>query len=167
MRGELVEAFTQMMASTSLAGMASIYLAEAMRPALWLGDPVRARRVAEALTAQPDAHDILPSAELTALRAGIAALEGRREEALAGYREAITQLGDCGLDFEVARLKLDAIIVLGAAGPEVRAWADGARAVFERLGARPYLDRLAQATTGAPAGDRAGTSSRGRAATPS
>jgi hypothetical protein len=81
-----------------------------------------------------------------ATRAGLAALEGRRQEALAGYHDAFERHAALGYDFARARVELDAVLLLGSDAPELRAAADHSRAVFERLRARPYLDWLAGAT---------------------
>jgi hypothetical protein len=47
--------------------------------------------------------------------------------------------------FEVAMAQLTLVTVLGVADPDARAAVDEARAVFERLGAQPLLDRLDEA----------------------
>ena len=127
--------------------LASIYLALAMRPALWGGDLARAREVARLLEADPRTG-IAVTANRMAARAGIAALEGRREEAVAGYRAALASYRDLEQDFDVARLGLDFVLLVGADHPATREAAAEARAIFERVGARPYLERLDTATTG-------------------
>jgi class 3 adenylate cyclase/tetratricopeptide (TPR) repeat protein len=141
-RGACGDASSEMVAAAELGGLASIYLSEAIRPALWGRDLDAARRIAERLDRTPDARETAPSAERAAAWAGVAALEGRREEALAGYRDAVRRLRAIGYDFEVARVQLDAALLLGVEAPELRAGADEARAVFERVRARPYLERL-------------------------
>ena len=49
---------------------------------------------------------------------------------------------EIGYDFQVARVELDMLMLLGSDLPDARAAADEARTVFERVAARPYLERL-------------------------
>jgi class 3 adenylate cyclase/tetratricopeptide (TPR) repeat protein len=131
--------------------LASIYLALAVRPALWGSDLARAREVARLLDADPRSGSTV-TANRIAARAGIAALEGRRDEAVAGFREALTRCRDLGLDFDVARLSLDFVLLVGADHPATREAAAEAHAIFERVGARPYLERLDAAMASSAAG---------------
>ena len=78
----------------------------------------------------------------TAMRAGLAALEDRISEATRGYLEATSELRRVGLLWELARTQLDFVIAVGPGVREARDAAEEARATFERLGARPYLERL-------------------------
>ncbi len=82
--------------------------------------------------------------------AAVAALEGRRADALVGFRESRNLVRDMGLWFQAARHTMEAIILLPDE-PEVLAWADEARSLFEKLGAKPYLDRLDEALASASA----------------
>jgi class 3 adenylate cyclase/predicted ATPase len=126
------------------------YLALAMRPALWAGDLERARAVAERLGSDP-ATGLSITASRIAARAGIAALENRVDEAVAGYRDALSRLRDLGEDINVARYALDFVTLVGADHPATREPAAEARKIFERVGARPYLERL-DAALAAPSG---------------
>jgi class 3 adenylate cyclase/tetratricopeptide (TPR) repeat protein len=140
--------------------LASIYLGLAMRPTLWGADIVRARRVADLLDGVASTG-LAVSADRLAARAGIAALEGQREDAIAGYRNALSLLRSTGSAFDLARISLDFVILVGADRPATREAAAEARTIFERVRARPYLERLdaafALAATDAPgAGIRAG-----------
>ncbi len=81
-------------------------------------------------------------ADRTAIRAGIAALDGRPAEALALYREALRTARDLGVAWDEALDVIDMATVLDAADPEVRAAADRAREILARLGARPFSERL-------------------------
>jgi len=142
-RGEYHVAFDEMVrAADTEHALTAIYLDDAMRPALWGGDPPAARATADRLDADPGAGAALQTANRIAARAGIAALEGRREDALAGYRDARGRYRDLRLGFKLACVSLDMVVLLGLDDPEVRSAADEARTTFERLGARPYLDRL-------------------------
>ena len=83
---------------------------------------------------------------LAALVAGFAAnldaLAGRVPEAMAGYRVALRGLEDLGLRWEAALVGLDMAILLDPAEPAVQAAARAARATFEELRARPFVERL-------------------------
>jgi class 3 adenylate cyclase/tetratricopeptide (TPR) repeat protein len=127
--------------------IAALYLGFAMRPALWGRDLARARQVADRLDADPSTETGI-AAYRVAARAGIAALEGREDDAITGYREALTRLRSEGSDFEVARISLDFVILVGSGHPATREAAAEARAIFERVKARPYLERLDAAMAG-------------------
>ena len=47
-----------------------------------------------------------------------------------------------GEDFEQACTGLDFVLLVGPDEPSARAAADDARVIFERIRARPFLDRL-------------------------
>jgi len=49
---------------------------------------------------------------------------------------------DRRVDFELARVAIDMLLLVGPDEPEAATAADEARAIFERLGAKPYLDQL-------------------------
>jgi hypothetical protein len=72
----------------------------------------------------------------------VAALEGRSEDAAIDYGEAIRHWREGGYDFEAASAALDFAWAVGPEVPEARAAAERARAVFERVRAKVYLDRL-------------------------
>src|SRR5437899_12619972 len=74
--------------------------------------------------------------------AGLAAAEGRRAESLAMYRDALRRWRDLGLVFDEALACIDMATLLDTDEPEVRAAAQSARAILERLGAKPLLARL-------------------------
>ncbi|HVA86920.1 MAG TPA: hypothetical protein VNF73_11475 [Candidatus Saccharimonadales bacterium] len=98
--------------------------------------------MADRLDADPDAGRQGPGANRTVAWAGIAALEGRRDEALAGFRDACRRYRELGADFPFAWIVLDALILLGPEEPAIRDQADEARAIFERVRAVPYLEWL-------------------------
>ena len=82
----------------------------------------------------------MAAARLTA-EAGLAALEGRVEEAAEAYRGAIEawRALDCTLD--LALCELDLVLLLGPDHPDATA-AKEARDIFTQLGAKPFLERL-------------------------
>jgi class 3 adenylate cyclase/tetratricopeptide (TPR) repeat protein len=83
--------------------------------------------------------------ERLCLRAGLAAIEGRRDEAVAGFRESARAARQLDDPWGLAETLLDAVITLGADDPEVAAFAGEARLIFERSQARALLDRLDEA----------------------
>jgi hypothetical protein len=74
--------------------------------------------------------------------AGLAALEGRPQDARSWFVEARRELVDRGVDFEAALVAIDMATVLGPDDPDVLAAAADARPVLERLRARPFVERL-------------------------
>lgn len=78
-------------------------------------------------------------------RSAIAALEGRTQEAIVGYGDAFARLVAIGSDFELARIGLDFVRLLGPTEPAAREAAERSRAIFERIGAKPYLALLHEA----------------------
>ncbi len=88
--------------------------------------------------------------ERTGLAAGIAALDGRRTEAVAGYHEAFRLARQVGHTATLADLLLDAVIVLGPEDSDTPGFADEARRIYERIAARAYLDRLDEALRSTP-----------------
>ena len=123
----------------------------AIRAAAALGD---ATAVADALRRIEDYPGRVERAERREGEAALAALAGRREEALAGFLDAVHQWEDLGFSFEAALTQLTLVRVLGVSDAETRAVADAARTVFERVGARALLDRLAEAAAGPGPGGR-------------
>ena len=86
-------------------------------------------------------------ADQTTIRAGIAALEGRSDDALSSYREALGTWRDLGLVWDEALCATEMATLLDPSDPEVHAAAEAARATLTRLGAKPYLERLDAAMT--------------------
>jgi class 3 adenylate cyclase/tetratricopeptide (TPR) repeat protein len=101
----------------------------------------------EALTALEGTgkHGAIVKLERRRAVAGIAALEGRHAEALAGFRGVQEELRSMDLPYLLALTDLVMCELLDPALPEVTAAAEEARAIFARLGAQARLDRLAEA----------------------
>ena len=89
----------------------------------------------------------MDAARLSA-RAAVAALEGRTDDAISGFREALARFRSVGEGFDVATTALDFVILVGADHPATREAAAEARAIFDRGRARPYLERLDAALSG-------------------
>jgi hypothetical protein len=125
-----------------------------VRSALWAGDAAGTASALALLDASGYLGPALAADRLVA-RAGIDALEGRGPAALAGYREALRAYRKLGLAFDEAAAAVDMAILLrpperGAA--DVVAAIAAARETLERLGARPFLERLDAARTTQPTG---------------
>ena len=121
----------------SVAGRAAIH---ARRPDL-------ARRAVGTL---PSGRSRLVSHELDAVRAGLAALEGRSGEALTLYRSALDGFRSFGLRFTVAQTIFDMLVVLGSDEPAVRAALPEARQVLQELQATVLLERIDELAGAAP-----------------
>jgi class 3 adenylate cyclase/tetratricopeptide (TPR) repeat protein len=143
--GRLAEAREQAELAAQTTGyFVPISLPIAARAALWAGDTDAARDLvtrieAAVIRGQAFALDVVT------LRAGVAALEGRRFDAVAGYREALRGWRALGLTFDEALAGLDLAILLNPSEREMTespAVIEAARATFTQLGARPFAARL-------------------------
>jgi class 3 adenylate cyclase/tetratricopeptide (TPR) repeat protein len=121
----------------------------AARIALWRGDG-EAAAVALATLDATGAHGGAVDIDRTTLHAGIAAIERRSGDALALYRQALERWRGADLLWEEALCGLDMATLLDPAEPEVRAAAGRAREILVELGAKPFVDRLDEATSRAP-----------------
>jgi class 3 adenylate cyclase/tetratricopeptide (TPR) repeat protein len=114
---------------------------QAARSAHWRGDVDAVRGLLARIDATGYQAPVV-EARRTSLRADIAALEGNTGEALRLYLEAIRAWHDLQVVWEEALTGLDMVVALDPAKPEVAAVASATRQIFERLEARPYLERL-------------------------
>jgi tetratricopeptide (TPR) repeat protein len=163
--GEHDRAFDEAFGGVDLfSAFAAACLRVAGRAALASGDLDRARQVAARIDALPGS-----SADLklfrAAARAGVAALEGRTQEAVATYRDVVRRALERGEGFEAATDATQLVVLVGAADPAVQAMADDARALFERVGARPWLALLEAAMAGPPVAGHAAVSAEAAATT--
>ncbi len=147
--GRLDEAFREMILASGDPNVGQIFLARAARAALWAADLGKARDVADRLAAHPNSAGGIGAARLAAA-AGVAALEGRRADAVTGFTEALSGYHAAGEDFALACTGLDFLVAVGPGERAARAAADESRGIFERIGARPYLERLDAALAGPP-----------------
>jgi hypothetical protein len=113
----------------------------AARAALWSRNRADAAADLDAID-QTGVHG--PAADLrrTTVQAGIAALDGRANEAVALFRVAREGFRDIGLPWEEALLGIDMAMLLDAREPEVVAAAARSREILTGLRAQPFLDRL-------------------------
>ena len=93
---------------------------------------------------------------------GWAALDGRRAEAIAGYRTALTGWRDLGLPWDESVTALMFVTLIGADDPDAHAAGLAAQVILRRLGAvrvlamlDPLLDTAADAAQVAAHADRA------------
>lgn len=117
-----------------------------MRTALWLGDAARAR---EALVDMGGFRGRWMAAMRLTAEAGLAALEGRQDEAATAYTRALAAWRALNSPLDLAWCALDRAVLRGSSvtpGDED----DEAREIFTRIGATPFLARL----------DRAGAAAR-------
>ncbi|HVL52887.1 MAG TPA: adenylate/guanylate cyclase domain-containing protein [Vitreimonas sp.] len=115
---------------------------QAGRAALWSGNLDRAQRAADALVDLPGR---VTAAHRMELAAGIAALEGREDEAVERSAEATRAYGELGLAFERSLCQTSAAATLGPHRREIQAAADDARRMLTGLRAAPFLERLDEA----------------------
>jgi tetratricopeptide (TPR) repeat protein len=137
--GDLVRAFQDAQRSIQVdpRGLnVDIGVGIAGRAALWMLDVDGARW---ALDAGQHTRGRRFAATLESLIAGIAALEGRLDEAVARYASTRVVLLELELEHDMALMALDQLILLG---PQHAVGVDEAAANFTRIGARPYLERL-------------------------
>lgn len=143
--GEYAEAIEHAERAVAITGyFTPLAYPVAARAALWAGDASTARRLLEAQTSATYWGPVL-EADGTRIRAGIAALEGRANEALTGFLDAIRAYEQLALPFEVAAAAVDmAVLLPGAAteSPAAAAVVATARETLTRLGAGPFLVRL-------------------------
>ncbi len=121
-----------------------ISLPVAARAALWAGDTAGAGDVVARIAATVTRGQAF-GLDLLTFRAGVAALEGRRADAVAAYREALRGWRQLGLAFDEAMAAIDMATLLApteremAEAPAAVAWA---RETLTRIGAVPLLARL-------------------------
>jgi hypothetical protein len=120
--------------------------ARAARAALWVGDHAAIHEHLAVLD-ESGFHGPAIEADRRTIRAGIAALEGRRADALALYRDALRAWRDLGLAWDEALCGLDMALLLDPADPDVRAAASATRETLVRLEAAPFVARLDAAMT--------------------
>jgi tetratricopeptide (TPR) repeat protein len=119
----------------------SEYALRTARPALWAGDAADATTQLKRLE-ESGAYGPVADARLATVRAGLAALAGRTTEALALYRDALRNWRETHSVWDEALTGVDMAQLLDPAEPEVAAAVKSTRAILERLGARPYIERL-------------------------
>ena len=119
----------------------------AARAALWSGDTSTAKRLLH-LPGMAAFTGPALEADRVRISAGIAALEGRTAEALAGFLDALRSYDELGLRFDEAAAAVDLALLLPGIETESAPAAEAiaaARLTLQELGAAPYLERLDKA----------------------
>ncbi|MBA3778524.1 MAG: AAA family ATPase [Chloroflexi bacterium] len=142
---EAYHAATKVAEGSSLNAPAGWILAG--RAGLLLRDPDRVRAALSALD-QTGVRGPALSAQQDAIAAGLAALEGRPSEAIAGFQKASRRLRELGVSFDLALYAFLAVSLLGADDDETRALANEAAETFASLGARPLATQLDEVLAG-------------------
>jgi tetratricopeptide (TPR) repeat protein len=119
----------------------------AIRAASWIGDT---SSLADALAVLEGNPGRVTAAVRREGQAALAALRGRRGEALAEFLDTVRRWRELGLEFEAAMCGLSLVTMLGPSDPEARAVAADAGAVFERLRAQPLMKLLDTAMHAVP-----------------
>ena len=118
-------------------------LPRAARAAIWAGDATEAERLI-AEYAATWVHGRAAHAKHAGLAAGLAALDGRRDDAVAGFAPVIATFREMGLELEAVLTSLTMARTVGATDPAVVPFLDEARATIERL-RMPGLNGLVEA----------------------
>ncbi len=121
-----------------------ISLPLAARAALWAGDAPGAAAIVAQLEGSVARGQAI-ALDFATLSAGVAALEGRRPGAIAGYREALRGWRSLKLDFDEAMAIVDMATLLAPTEREMAeapAAIAAARATLTTLGGTPFLARL-------------------------
>jgi class 3 adenylate cyclase/tetratricopeptide (TPR) repeat protein len=113
----------------------------AARVALWDRDAGRARQ-ALALLDATGVHGPALETGRRSVEAALAALDGRRPDALAAYRDVLVGLRDARLPFDEALAAIDMLSVLGPDEPDAQVAGERARQILEGLRAKPLLALL-------------------------
>jgi class 3 adenylate cyclase/tetratricopeptide (TPR) repeat protein len=125
-----------------------------IRSALYAGDAPGAAATLALMDASGYRGPALSADRLVAT-AGIDALEGRGASGVAGYREALRAYRQLGLAFDEATAAVDIATLLPAGerdAPDIVVAIAAARETLERLGSRPFLERLDRVRPKEPAG---------------
>jgi class 3 adenylate cyclase/tetratricopeptide (TPR) repeat protein len=141
-RGELLPAAAAYRRAAAVTpGSTQDYIDLAARAAIRAGDAASAATDLAAIEAT-GARGPAIDARRAAIQAGLAALEGRRADAMSLYREANRRFRDSGLPLDEGLTAIEMATLLDPADPEVRAAVDAGREIFGRLRAQPFLEQL-------------------------
>jgi tetratricopeptide (TPR) repeat protein len=113
----------------------------AARAAVWLRDRERSHEAVRMLDSLP-LHGAWLEATRQEFRAGLLALDGNLEDALAAYAEAAKSFREMELPLCIGMCQLEVATLIGPDHPAARAAAEEAKEIFTRLGSPPMLERL-------------------------
>jgi hypothetical protein len=105
------------------------------------GDAALAKQILDRLGALGSRGRAIET-DISVIRAGVLALDGNVESAMAGYRLAWSRYTDLGLVYDRGLLALVAASTIGPADPEVAGWLGEAREIFDKLRAAPLLKQV-------------------------
>ena len=151
LRGEYAEGLAWIERGRVAAGGSwpAVELGFEARLATLAGDAGRVAAMRDALVARRGRRAVL--AELAMVEAAAAALAGRRDEAISGYRVALDRYRDHGMRYSLALTVLDVASAVGPDAVRDLGTADEARAILVDLRCAPLVARL-DSLLGAPAG---------------
>jgi len=140
-RGEFAEA-RRLAVSSYTRGPApdNPSLIRAGRLACWIGDASGAHVALDRMAEMTGR--VVAAAGRSETEAGLAALEGREADAVAGFVEAMRQWRELGARYVLAVAGLGMVTMLGGHHPEARQAADEALEIFKSLAAEPFLRLL-------------------------
>jgi hypothetical protein len=121
-------------------------LSEVVRSAIWIGDPQLIRDASSALLAAPFSGRSTVAAKRWA-SAALAALDGRRVEAMSELRAAAALMDELDMRFESARVRFDSLKLLPDE-PDAVSMVEEAREAFGQIGAKAYVDLVDAALAG-------------------
>jgi tetratricopeptide (TPR) repeat protein len=123
----------------------------AIHPTLQLADAERARALVERLDSNADAMSAAMATSRGWLRAGIAAIEDRRADAVRGFEGTLDRLEAMEWRTLWTLAATDFAKLVGPDEPAANAAVLEARAILESLGATPYVRRIDAILEDAPA----------------
>ncbi len=121
----------------------------AAQAALWLRDRERAGEAVRALDSIP-VNGAWLDAMREQFRAGLLALDGRADDALAAYAQAVRRFRELDLQYCLGMCQLEAAMLIGPDHAKARAAAEEAKEIFTGLGSPPMLQRLNLLLQGSP-----------------
>jgi hypothetical protein len=129
-----------MAAAAHATGYAVMAYPLAMRAAVWSGDAARAGEVVSSFESL-SIHGAAVEATRFGMRAGLAAFDGRHQDAIDSSIQGLERWWSLGARFEYAMAVIDASVADGAVQPWLAGHAVTARRILEELGAQTLLDR--------------------------
>ena len=160
-RGDYAEAARQWAVQTELSDLNAPYgLPKQGLSAVLAGDAAQAQQALDRLAVLGSRGRAVET-DMAGIRAGIAALAGDVDGALAGYRAVWAAYGDLGLVWDQALTSISAGTRLGVADPEIVEWLREGRRTFVKVRAAPMIaqvDRLLASADGSNGAFGAGDS---------